>query len=395
MFSRSVLAFTILTAILLSGCVSVKADPLYKVSTKLPDEPGDLISTAQQEARPTLPGEAGGVTLLYSSRNGLEGQDGGIIPVSGALYRPDGTPPPDGWPILLWSHGTVGVADKCAPSHTGWADNHLNYINHWLTSGYAVLISDYQGLGTVGRHPYMALRPMAYSNLDLLRAVQNFDFDLSGEVFVGGQSQGASAAIATAIFAEDYAPEVQLSGVIATGVPFFTEDSLEAVLQQANPEEWHPNVALSLYALSMAEMVDESFSLKEIVTESAWADVSKVYEQCVFEYFKTTQSAGLSPAKIFQKPYLEPMKTAFRQMIYPNLDINVPVFVGTGAQDTITPAQMQHGFVQSACLSGVEVRSETYDQADHFEALTASIAGAEAFVNAIRSGQKLPSTCPG
>ena len=118
-------------------------------------------------------------------------------------------------------------------------------------------------------------------------------------------------------------------------------------------------------------------------------------EQCVFEYFETTQSARLSPAKIFQKPYLEPMKTAFRQMIYPNLDINVPVFVGTGAQDTITPAQMQHGFVQSACLSGVEVRSETYDQADHFEALTASIASAEAFVNAIRSGQKLPSTCPG
>src|SRR4051812_15198408 len=38
------------------------------------------------------------------------------ITVSGALFIPKGTPPQEGWPLLAWAHGTVGIADICAPS---------------------------------------------------------------------------------------------------------------------------------------------------------------------------------------------------------------------------------------------------------------------------------------
>lgn len=371
--------------------LSVATPDFYAAPTKLPDLPGVMIRQAAQPDGLMMRGASEGIRILYSSTDGLSGA--GRTAVSGAVYLPEGDAPEGGWPVLVWSHGTVGIADQCAPSQAGWADNHGGYISSWLEEGYAVLTSDYQGLGTAGTHPYMALRPMAFSNLDMLKAVREADMPVSDIVFIGGQSQGASAAIATAIHAADYAPEIDLSGLLVTGVPYFTEASLESVLSSADPDVWHPNVVLSLYALSMVELVDDGFALEDVVSDTAWPAVSKVYEQCVFDYFETTQRAGLTPRNIFDAPYDGAMKTAFRQMIYPTVALDIPIFVGTGERDSITPMPMQQAFVQQACVAGSAVRSKVYDGADHFEALSGSIPDAKAFVDDVLAGNTDISTC--
>jgi aryl-alcohol dehydrogenase-like predicted oxidoreductase len=65
--------------------------------------------------------------------------------------------------LPAWAHGTIGTADVCAPSWAGRSERDITYLNHWLDQGYAVLASDYQGLGTPGGHPYLTTRPEAYS----------------------------------------------------------------------------------------------------------------------------------------------------------------------------------------------------------------------------------------
>ena len=52
---------------------------------------------------------------------------------------------------MAWAHGTVGIADKCAPSWAGRSQRDVDYLNHWLGQGYVVVASDYQGLGVPGR----------------------------------------------------------------------------------------------------------------------------------------------------------------------------------------------------------------------------------------------------
>ena len=55
-----------------------------------------------------------------------------------------------------------------------WKDDNAAALE-WLRklgNPYAVVASDYQGLGTPGGHPYLATRPAAYSVLDSIRAVQ-------------------------------------------------------------------------------------------------------------------------------------------------------------------------------------------------------------------------------
>ena len=57
--------------------------------------------------------------------------------------------------MVAWAHDTVGLADKCAPSWSGKTESsaHWNDITPWLRKGYAVVASDYAGLGVEGALP--------------------------------------------------------------------------------------------------------------------------------------------------------------------------------------------------------------------------------------------------
>jgi Secretory lipase len=97
------------------------------------------------------------------------------------------------WRALpAWAHGTVGSADVCAPSWAGRSERDITYLNPWLDQGYAVVASDYQGLGTPGGHPCLTTRPEAYSVLDSVRAVEGGELALgSGGAKFDAYSQPA------------------------------------------------------------------------------------------------------------------------------------------------------------------------------------------------------------
>jgi acetyl esterase/lipase len=120
------------------------------------------------------------------------------VTVSGAYFVPKGTPPDAGWPLVAWAHGTTGIADVCAPSWIPRSERDAGYLNTWLQQGFAVVATDYQGLGTPGPHPYLAVRPEAYSVLDSVRAVLKGFSNVANKIVVIGQSQGGGAAFATA-----------------------------------------------------------------------------------------------------------------------------------------------------------------------------------------------------
>lgn len=57
--------------------------------------------------------------------------------------------------MAAWAHGTVGLGDDCAPSTRPRSDRDAEYLGRWLREGYAVVASDYAGLGTPGLHKYL------------------------------------------------------------------------------------------------------------------------------------------------------------------------------------------------------------------------------------------------
>lgn len=98
---------------------------------------------------------------------------------------------------MVWAHGTVGVANHCAPSLNPRSDRDKQYLNTWLSLGYAVVAPDYAGLGSSGLHHYLNARGEAWSVLDSVRAALK-QFPLKNELILVGQSQGAHAAFASA-----------------------------------------------------------------------------------------------------------------------------------------------------------------------------------------------------
>lgn len=363
----------------------------YRYEKDLPQDAGVLLDQEPLDDHQSVPGAAVNLRLLYTSTDGITGK--GRIVVSGGLFLPPGEAPAGGWPLMLWSHGTVGVADTCAPTWTGYVPFHQEHLKRWLEQGYAIVTSDYQGLGTEGTHPYMATRPEAYSNLDVIKAVQAADFPVTDKVVIAGQSQGAGAAIATAGYWQEYAPEIDLRGVVTTGVPYFSAEAIVA-LRDARPRDAvDPKLGYNFLILTLLEYVDASFDAAEHVQEDVLPIAREVASVCNRDMRKRIGELGLTYNDAFKTNRETSIEGAYDYMGFPKLDLAIPLFVGTGLTDVDTPPRMQFQFIKAACEAGTNVSSYVYEGFDHLTALNHSMQDSIPFVERAFSGARQNSNC--
>ncbi|PWQ89257.1 alpha/beta hydrolase, partial [Enterococcus faecium] len=81
--------------------------------------------------------------------------------------------------------------------------------------GYAVLQTDYQGLGTPGGQPYGDGTSEANTVTDIVRAARALDSGIGTQWLAVGHSQGGQAALFTAQDAQARDPDLDLAGVVA------------------------------------------------------------------------------------------------------------------------------------------------------------------------------------
>ena len=197
----------------------------YAVPDPLPEgRPGDLI-TSEQVAVDGLDGTLWRVMYLSESMAGEP------IAVTGMIAVPDGAAPEGGWPVVTWAHGTTGIADTCAPSLDPAALDPL--ANKLLAQGYVVTATDYEGMGTPGRHPYIAGESEGRGVLDIVKTAQQMpEVDAAAEYAIWGHSQGGHAALYAGEIAAEWAPDLELVGVVA-GAPPSQLLLINAALQQS------------------------------------------------------------------------------------------------------------------------------------------------------------------
>lgn len=150
--------------------------------------------------------------VTYRSSNGDSGQQ---TVVSGSVFTPTGTPPPGGWPVIAFGHGTTGIDEACAPSLSDTLLGGASLVVGLSHAGYAVALADYQGLGAPGVHPYTDSRTAALNMIDAVRALRRTFPDVSNRFAAVGGSQGGGAAWAVDEQAADYAPDLDLVGAVA------------------------------------------------------------------------------------------------------------------------------------------------------------------------------------
>src|SRR3954451_13875875 len=211
---------TILAAPVLAAApanAAVKAGPagdaFYTPPASLPSGPhGTPIWQRKLTGAPVLKSAKTNTLLLYRST----AVDGKTVAVSGDVAVPKGKAPKGGWPVITWAHGTVGIADTCAPSKIGTQANYDGpLLNSWLKAGYAVVRTDYEGLGTPGPHPYLIGNSEGRSTLDMVNGARKLNHDIGKDLVIAGHSQGGQAALFAASMVKRVAPQLKLKGTVA------------------------------------------------------------------------------------------------------------------------------------------------------------------------------------
>lgn len=364
-----------------------RVSPFYSWNQALPAKPGVLLRSEPLPAELGLSEAGEQKRILYTSTDGVTNQGG--LTVSGALFLPKGTPPAGGWPLIAWAHGTVGIADICAPSWSSRSVRDQAYLNAWLKRGYAIVATDYQGLGTPGTHPYNQMRPEAYGVLDSIRAVTAADRRLSRKVVVIGQSQGGGASYSTAVTQPSYAPDVTLLGAVATGTPYIIPSVLTA--SKTDPNKVDPALAYLFY---FAWTASDGADATAFFTPRAALSVNAARTACIFQSESNVTITKLTAANTVQpKPFLGMFVRALPKFAYASLKPNVPLFLGTGTADADVAPAAQRQLVKDSCAAGARIDYHQYEGEDHSGAFLASLKDAEAFVDTLFAGGTVPNTC--
>jgi pimeloyl-ACP methyl ester carboxylesterase len=193
------------------------AEDFYVPPEPLPaGQPGDIIRAEPMDAY-LVPGvrlRAHAWRVLYRSTGAV----GEPTAVSGIVLIPRGRPKSRA--LIGYAIGTHGIGDAAAPSRLlpRGLEWEASMMAMCLARGWAVAITDYQGLGTPGDHAYMVGRALGPNVLDAMRAARLVcpeQLADDGPTAIIGYSEGGAAAAWAAQVHPTYAPEIDVRAVVA------------------------------------------------------------------------------------------------------------------------------------------------------------------------------------
>jgi pimeloyl-ACP methyl ester carboxylesterase len=257
-------------------------DPFYFTKPNPGDISGDIIDvresifTVDPFSKTPYPG-VNAWQVIYQSENAT----GEVIAVSGTILVPTHSYswPDNVRPIIGYSVGTRGLGDACAPSYTlsqGYDYDSLR-LSRLLKRGWAVVISDYEGLGTPGDHTYMVGPSQGRVALDIVRAAQRLpQAGLSSDapVILMGYSQGGAAAGWASEISSEYAPEINIIASVLGGVPA----DLEATGRFLDGKAF---AGLALMATVGLDAAYEEINLTEVLKEEGLELLSHSKNMCI------------------------------------------------------------------------------------------------------------------
>jgi len=342
--------------------------------------PGTIIDTEDITV-----GTAAGQRILYNSTS----SNGQNIAVSGFVAVPEGEVPDGGWPLIAWAHGTTGLGDSCAPSNN--AENDV-LTQALLSFGYAVVATDYEGLGTPGTHPYVVGVSEARSVLDSVRAVYALELPVTQEWIVFGHSQGGHAAMFTGQLQPTYAPELNMIGVVA-GAPPSQMDILGDSLIGGDFQGYLIMTAAGLVA------ADDQLSLSSVFSEQALSLIDVVETGCTSEIFEAYNSLDYNEVSVVDDPFdLPDWGIAIRANDTNLLPVQTPLLIIHGGEDEQIPVETSAMLVTQLCAfaeQGPTVRN-VYEGQSHAGVLTtfAAVPDLLTWVEGRFAGEDAPDQCP-
>jgi hypothetical protein len=252
-----------------------------------------------------LPPEVNALRFIYHSQTGA----GADVAVSGVILFPDVKPPAGGWPMIAWAHSWTGVARSCAPS---LARNlqHGPLLAMYVHLGYAVVATDYAGLGTASRSAFADISSNASDVVYSVAAARHAFPQLGSRWVALGTGEGGMAVVGVAemesrLHDSNYLGSVAIShlndmqdlyaseSALTYKMPLFLAYGIKTAFPQFNVSDMLTPKAMSLYqgiSQGCNESADESEPSATAMFRPGWKANSFVQK-----YFERNR-LGLQPA---------------------------------------------------------------------------------------------------
>ncbi|WP_224372382.1 alpha/beta hydrolase [Hyalangium versicolor] len=306
--------------------------------------PEELLAGTHGEviwSRPLI-GEAALASARHNELVLYRSQDvrGNPIAVSGIIALPGKPAPEGGYPVISWAHGTVGSADSCAPSRdTRDSPAHIYnkhphaMLNHFLEQGWAVVMTDYEGLGTYGPHPYLLGESEARGLLDIVLAARQLYPELSRRLAIVGHSQGGQAALFGAHHAPRWTPELELRCVAALAPPSGVKDQL---LEGSAYDGKTGGLSFTPLFLTGAIAGDPRILPSEVLTDKAYELFPHAETRCRADMTQEDSWGGIKGICQLRERDSLSKRAFFEQLdrMDPALMIGVPIRISQAKEDT-------------------------------------------------------------
>ncbi len=342
--------------------------------------------------------------VLYASIS-LTGRP---IAVSGIVLVLTGTAPKGGWKLVSVAHGTVGIADDCAPSRADlpttagqqvpWpvslarSDYQRFAEAGYLKAGYVMAVTDYEGLGTPGVHPYLVGQSEGRSVLDAALAARQLPHTQVAKRFaIWGYSQGGHAASWADDLAVKWTPQLHLVGTVAGG-------PVSEMNLVANTLAKTPTMEPSLFFMIIAGYAAAYPELhpSDVLTP-AGIQVMKKFEARCDAYPGAVRGKTLSA---LIEPGFE-TNTAWQRRLgennpgqYGTRSPSAPLLILHSAEDDIVPVFLSKVMFDRMCTIGWHVERRVYhDGKTHVEEIYPTMVDGLAWINARMTGKKAVSNC--
>jgi pimeloyl-ACP methyl ester carboxylesterase len=297
--------------------------------------------------------------IMYRT-TGLHGES---VVATGVLIVPLTPAPPEGRTVLSWGHPTTGAAKSCAPSYGFDPFLGIEGLRFLLDRGFAVVATDYVGMGTDGPDSYLVGVTGGNAVLDAARAAREVpEARASDRVALWGHSQGGQAVLFAAERAPEYAPELDIRAVAAAAPAANLPGLMSAHLDDIS------GVTIGSYAFTAYAETYPDAPLDGILTPDALHIVPRMNDLCLLSHISQLHEIGEPLVGDFtttDPTTTEPWASLLTENSAGSVAFNAPLFLAQGLDDELVVPRDTEKFARHEASLGMNVTYHEISFATH------------------------------